>query len=64
MLTLDTIETLHPEKSSRLETREEVKDVVLDENYPHQAVKICRGLPKEIWEALTTLVQEFKEIFA
>lgn len=64
MFILDTMETLYPEKSSRLETEEDVKDIVLDEDYPHQVIKIGRGLSKEVWEALTTLVQEFKEIFA
>lgn len=64
VLILDALEMLFPEKTFRLETGEEVKNIVLDEDYPHRVIKIGRGLPKETQEALTTLVREFKFVFA
>lgn len=64
VLILDTLETSHPERLSRLETGEEVKDIVLSEEYIYQVIKIGKGISKEIKEALMTLIWEFKEVFA
>lgn len=47
ILTLDTLETLYPERSARLETEIEVEDIVLNEERPEKVIKIGRGLLKE-----------------
>lgn len=58
------MEILYPKNSVRLETRDEVEDIVMDEIRPEKVIKIGRNLAKETQGSLVILIKEYREVFA
>ena len=64
ILSIDCIDPHQSVKPQRLETGDEVEDVILTLTNPDQTVRICPNLSEPITSGLIDILREYQDVFA